>query len=204
MAKDPAVLLYTQDFLVGTLSMTDEQRGKYIYLLCLQHQKGKLTLTDLKTKLTDEDIEVAERFPLQADGYYYNQRMYDEALKRKNYTESRRNNRKKKDDVDISHIRKTYVNRMENENEDVNETVNVNTDVDINVIDNEIDNEYVVGSEEAELEQYYQEAYNQELEREYSKADRQDMLAEVITGSLDKEQKQMMNKFDNLFADEKQ
>ena len=200
MAKDPAVLLYTQDFLVGTLSMTDEQRGKYIYLLCLQHQKGKLTLTDLKTKLTDEDIEVAERFPLQADGYYYNQRMYDEALKRKNYTESRRNNRKKKDDVDISHIRKTYVNRMENENEDVNETVNVNTDVDINVIDNE----YVVGSEEAELEQYYQEAYNQELEREYSKADRQDMLAEVITGSLDKEQKQMMNKFDNLFADEKQ
>jgi hypothetical protein len=198
MAKDPAVLLYTQDFLVGTLSMTDEQRGKYIYLLCLQHQKGKLTLVDLKTKLTDEDIEVAERFPLQADGYYYNQRMFDEALKRKNYTESRRNNRKKKDDVDISHIRKTYVSRMENEN--VNETVNVNTDVDINVIDNE----YVVGSEEAELEQYYQEAYNQELEREYSKAERQDILAEVITDSLDKEQKEMMNKFDNLFADEKQ
>ena len=181
MAKDPAVLLYTQDFLVGTLSMTDEQRGKYIYLLCLQHQKGRLTLVDLKSKLTDEDVEVAERFPLQADGYYYNQRMYDEALKRKNYTESRRNNRKKKDDVDISHIRKTYVNRMENEN--VNETVNVNTDVDINVIDNEIDNEYVVGSEEAELEQYYQEAYNQELEREYSKADRQETLANTMANT---------------------
>jgi hypothetical protein len=118
MAKDPAVLLYTQDFLVGTLSMTDEQRGKYIYLLCLQHQKGKLTLVDLKTKLTDEDIEVAERFPLQADGYYYNQRMYDEALKRKNYTESRRNNRKKKD-TDI--ISETYVNRMENANANVND-----------------------------------------------------------------------------------
>jgi hypothetical protein len=118
MAKDPAVLLYTQDFLVGTLSMTDEQRGKYIYLLCLQHQKGKLTLVDLKYKLTDEDIEVAERFPLQADGYYYNQRMYDEALKRKNYTESRRNNRKKKD-TDI--ISETYVNRMENANANVND-----------------------------------------------------------------------------------
>lgn len=118
MAKDPAVLLYTQDFLVGTLSMTDEQRGKYIYLLCLQHQKGKLTLSDLKTKLTDEDIQVAERFPLQADGYYYNQRMYDEAIKRKNYTESRRNNRKKKD---INVISKTYVNRMENANANVND-----------------------------------------------------------------------------------
>jgi hypothetical protein len=198
MAKDPAVLLYTQDFLVGTLSMTDEQRGKYIYLLCLQHQKGKLTLVDLKTKLTDEDIEVAEKFPLQPDGYYYNQRMYDEAIKRKNYTESRRNNRKKKDDVDISHIRKTYVNRMENEDEDVNETVNVNTDVDINV--NVIDNEYVVGSEEVELEQYYQEAYLEELNKEYTKADRQDMLAEVITGSLDKEQKELMKQFENTFG----
>jgi hypothetical protein len=161
MAKDPAVLFYTQDFLVGTLSMTDEQRGKYIYLLCLQHQKGKLTLTDLKSKLTDEDIEVAEKFPKQSDGFYYNLRMYEEAIKRKNYTESRRNNRKKKDDVDILHISKSYVSRMENENETVNE----------NIID--------------------------------TKAERQDMLAEVITGSLDKEQKQMINKFDDLFGDVK-
>ena len=127
MAKDPAVLLYTQDFLVGTLSMTDEQRGKYIYLLCLQHQKGRLTLVDLKSKLTDEDIEVAERFPLQADGFYYNQRMYDESIKRKNYTESRRSNRTKKtNDIDVKKISQSYVNRMENENEDVNETVNDN------------------------------------------------------------------------------
>jgi 6-pyruvoyl-tetrahydropterin synthase len=138
MAKDPAVLLYTQDFLVGTLSMTDEQRGKYIYLLCLQHQKGRLTLKDLKSKLSDEDIEIAERFPLQADGFYYNQRMYDEALKRKNYTESRRTNRttKKTSDIDVkklseSYVKsydksydKSYVNRMENENENENEDVN--------------------------------------------------------------------------------
>ena len=135
MAKDPAVLLYTQDFLVGTLSMTDEQRGKYIYLLCLQHQKGRLTLVDLKSKLTDEDIEVAERFPLQTDGFYYNQRMYDEAIKRKNYTESRRSNRTKKtNDIDVKKISQSYVNRMENENEDVNETVNKT--VNDNLIDN--------------------------------------------------------------------
>jgi hypothetical protein len=127
------VLLYTQDFLVGTLSMTDEQRGKYIYLLCLQHQKGRLTLVDLKSKLTDEDIEVAERFPLQADGFYYNQRMYDESIKRKNYTESRRSNRTKKtNDIDVKKISQSYVNRMENENEDVN----VNETVNDNLIDN--------------------------------------------------------------------
>jgi len=136
MAKDPAVLFYTQDFLVGTLTMTDEQMGRYIYLLCLQHQKGKLTLSDLKSKLKEDDIEVAEKFPLQADGYYYNLRMYEEAIKRKNYTESRRNNRKKKDDVDVQLLKQSYVNRMENENEDVN--VNVNDIVNKNVNRNEV------------------------------------------------------------------
>ena len=120
MAKDPAVLFYTQDFIVGTITMTNEQRGKYIMLLCLQHQKTKLTLKDLKLYLNEEDIEVADKFPLQSDGFYYNLRMYEEAEKRKNYTESRRSNRKKKDEVDIKLISKSYVNRMENENEDVN------------------------------------------------------------------------------------
>jgi hypothetical protein len=133
MAKDPAVLFYTQDFLVGTITMTMEQKGKYITLLCLQHQKQKLTLKDLQTYLTDEDIEVAEKFPKQSDGFYYNVRMYEEAIKRKNYTESRRNNRKKKDDVDILQISKSYVNRMENEN--ANEDANVN----VNDIENKIE-----------------------------------------------------------------
>ena len=36
-----------------------------------------------------------------------------------------------------------------------------------------------------------------------TKAERQDMLADVITGSLDKEQKEMINKFDNIFGDVK-
>jgi len=134
MAKDPAVLFYTQDFLVGTITMTNEQRGKYITLLCLQHQKQKLTLKDLKMYLTEEDIEVADKFPLQSDGFYYNLRMYEEAVKRKNYTESRRNNRKKKDDVDISLLKESYVNRMENENEDVNVNVNVIDNVNRNEV----------------------------------------------------------------------
>jgi hypothetical protein len=36
-----------------------------------------------------------------------------------------------------------------------------------------------------------------------TKAERQDMLAEVITGSLDREQKQILNKFDNIFGEVK-
>jgi len=45
--------------------------------------------------------------------------------------------------------------------------------------------------------------YVAEIENWDTKAERQDMLAEVITGSLDKEQKEMINKFDNLFGDVK-
>ena len=40
MAKDPAFLFYTSDFLTGTMFMTNEQVGIYIRLLCSQHQHG--------------------------------------------------------------------------------------------------------------------------------------------------------------------
>jgi len=157
MAKDPAVLLYTQDFLVGTMTMNYEQKGKYIHLLCLQHQKTKLTLKDLQTVLTDEDVDVFERFPLHSDGFYYNIRMYEEAIKRKNYSESRRNNRSKKSsDLDMNNLSKrydetydtTYVPHMENENENENEDVNIIVNeteiknVNVNEVVNEDDNQY--------------------------------------------------------------
>jgi len=125
MAKDPAVLLYTQDFLVGTITMSYEQRGKYITLLCLQHQKGKLTLKDLQAILTDEDYEIAEKFPLQSDGFYYNQRMFDEAIKRKNYSESRKKNLMGK------HKKPHMKVHLENENENVNAAGNANAKMKI-------------------------------------------------------------------------
>lgn len=47
MAKDPAFLFYSNDFLSGTFLLSDEQVGKYIRLLCIQHQKGILTKKDM-------------------------------------------------------------------------------------------------------------------------------------------------------------
>jgi len=88
--KDPAVLFYTQDFIVGTISMTNEERGKYILLLCMQHQKGKLTLKDLKSVLSEEDVELAERFTMHDDGFYYNDRMQMEIENRKVRTDTSR------------------------------------------------------------------------------------------------------------------
>ena len=148
MAKDPAVLLYTQDFLVGTLTMNYEQKGKYIYLLCLQHQKNKLTEKDLQLVLTDEDADVLEKFILDSDGFYYNIRMKEEAEKRANFTKSRRDNGTKggrpkttikpndiPNDIPKKNLMDIHMgNHIEDENE--NENVNENIDVNQNVITN--------------------------------------------------------------------
>lgn len=40
MAKDPAFLLYSKDWLEGTAEMRPEEKGVYIDLLCYQHQRG--------------------------------------------------------------------------------------------------------------------------------------------------------------------
>ena len=114
MSKDPAVLLYTSDFLSGTYTMTDEQVGRYIRLLCLQHQKGKLTEKDMQSICKGYDSDVYEKFDL-VDGFYINKRMYEEAQKRSKFTESRRKN------ASAKHM----PNHMENENENVNEIKNV-------------------------------------------------------------------------------
>jgi hypothetical protein len=114
MAKDPAVLFYTSDFLTGTLTMSDEQVGKYIKLLCLQHQKGLLTEKDMLNicKTYDEDIFL--KF-VKTDEGYYNRRMKKEADKRRNYSESRRKNKLKTENSgDMTNICKSYDQHMTN------------------------------------------------------------------------------------------
>ena len=80
--KDPALLLYTQDFITGTFFMSHEQRGKYILLLCLQHQKGHLTTEQMSQILEDTDVEVAGKFIQDEEGKWFNPRADREKLKR--------------------------------------------------------------------------------------------------------------------------
>ena len=125
MSKDPAVLFYTSDFLSGTFTMTDEQVGKYIRLLCLQHQKGKLTEKDMLSICKAYDNEIWEKFD-QVDGFFINDRMYNEAIRRSKFTESRRNNAKS---VKTDSISKAYAQHMETE------TITINKDIFINNIE---------------------------------------------------------------------
>jgi 5-keto 4-deoxyuronate isomerase len=105
MAKDPAFLFYTSDFLTGTLTMTDEQVGRYIRLLCLQHQKYELTEKDMLFICKGHDEDIFSKFEKTEDGKFYNVRLREEAIKRSNYSESRRHNKIKKD---IKNIYSTY------------------------------------------------------------------------------------------------
>ncbi len=116
MAKDPAFLFYSNDFLTGTYTMTDEQVGKYIRLLCLQHQKFYISEKDMLNICKSYDEDIYSKFVKDENGFY-NQRLREVAEKRKSYSESRANNRKSKDMLNIS---KTYVQHMEIENENEN------------------------------------------------------------------------------------
>jgi hypothetical protein len=135
MAKDPAVLFYTSDFLSGTFTMDNEQVGKYIRLLCLQHQKGKLTEKDMLSICKAYDIEIWDKFKLE-DGLYYNERMYNETIRRQKFSESRRNNAKSPKKESTS---EAYAEHMETETENRTITINENINIDFEWFWNEYD-----------------------------------------------------------------
>ena len=116
--KSPAVLFYTSDFLSNTRTMTFNDIGMLITLLCLQHQNGHLSELDMLSICGAYNEYIYRFFIKDEEGKYYNKRFEDECIKRKKFIESRRVNRSKK----------TYVKHMENENinENINEYVNEN------------------------------------------------------------------------------
>jgi hypothetical protein len=122
MSKDPAVLFYTSDFLSGTFTMTNEQVGKYIRLLCLQHQKGKLTEKDMLSICSAYDVDIWDKFKIE-DGIFLNERMYNETIRRQKFSESRRNNAKSTKNDSTS---KAYAQHMETETETITENITIN------------------------------------------------------------------------------
>jgi uncharacterized protein YdaU (DUF1376 family) len=121
MAKDPAFLFYSSDFLTGTQFFTHEQRGKYITLLCLQHQTGHLSSEDMIKICGTHDKDIFKKFTKDDAGLYFNERLEIEVNKRRNFSESRRKNRLgdplKPRPAKGKKMSKSYVPHMENENE---------------------------------------------------------------------------------------
>lgn len=91
--KNPAVLWYPGDYLVGTMGMTWEEKGRYVELLNLQHQKGHL---DINRLMPDCPKEVLAKFVQDEDGLWYNIRMEEEQIKRAKFVKSRKDNLSRK------------------------------------------------------------------------------------------------------------
>lgn len=134
MAKDPAVLFYYQDFLVGTSFFTKEQVGAYIQILCHLYDKDTLTEDQMLVICGDPKIwdAIKSKFKQDPSGSWFNQRAREEKQKRVEFTESRRKNRigSKKEHPDEDHMINTCETsdkHMENEDEDVNENVDKNS-----------------------------------------------------------------------------
>lgn len=129
MAKDPAFLFFPGDWLGGTMSFTRSHKGAYMDLLMCQFNQGHMALHDIKVVLGEIDFsgmwdtKLKAKFRADKDGLFYNEKLENEILKRKKYTESRRKNLKK-DDSDMSphtelHTPPHMMEHMENGDENI-------------------------------------------------------------------------------------
>jgi hypothetical protein len=124
--KDPAILFYTSDFLTGTMTMTFEERGKFIYLLSTMHQHGRLSEETIRLLVGSISDNLKKKFRIDENGLWYNERLELESTKRAKFTESRRNNGNKGGRPKIIDITNNLMvnhkdNLMGNENENDNE-----------------------------------------------------------------------------------
>jgi hypothetical protein len=132
MSKDPAFLFYSSDFLTGVSDLTMEERGQFITLLCLQHQKGHLTKKVMQLQCHGiPTADVLAKFRIDENGLYYNERVEQEREKRAAHSVKQRENAFKRWNKNKSSTKQTLSdgNAMamplenENENEDVNEII---------------------------------------------------------------------------------
>lgn len=128
MAKDPAFLFYPGDWMGGTVTMTRSHKGAYMDLLVAQHNCGHMTLHDIQFVLGADfesmwESKLKSKFEVDAEGKFYNQKLENEIVKRKNFTESRKKNFTSVKKVD-SHMDHHTESRMENENENENIVIN--------------------------------------------------------------------------------
>lgn len=136
MGKDPAFMLYSQDFLVGVSDLTMEERGQYITMLCLQHQKGHLTKKNIQIAVGNVSEDVMSKFIQDENEMYYNETLETLIHKREAYSQSRSENGKKggrpkkeplknQEKTICLPYAKAYENHSENENENINVIKNI-------------------------------------------------------------------------------
>jgi len=92
MAKDPAFLFYSSDFITGVQVMGMEDRGKYITILCLMHQQGRLSEETIRFLVGSVSDILKSKFSVDEAGLWYNKRLEAESEKRRKFSKSRYDN----------------------------------------------------------------------------------------------------------------
>jgi uncharacterized protein YdaU (DUF1376 family) len=120
MSKDPAFLFYPGDWLGGTVLFSRSHKGAYMDLLMAQFNSGHMAIQDIKDLLGMDfenmwEQKLKSKFKQDENGLFYNKKLEDEILKRRNFTDSRRKNLKSEGSHKDTHMD----NHMENENKDV-------------------------------------------------------------------------------------
>lgn len=121
MGKDPAFLFYPNDYIGGTMGMTFEEKGAYIELLMLQFNRGHMTSQMIGQTVGQLWVKLEDKFKIDAEGLYFNERLDLEIDKRKTFVQSRFNNLSGKNQYTKKegHTEGHMTKHMENE--DVNE-----------------------------------------------------------------------------------
>lgn len=135
MAKDPAFLFYPGDWQGGTMYFDHQTKGAYMDLMVLQFNVGKFTQAQAKQVLS---ICFSVAWPMlqqkfKTDGeFYWNERLRLEIEKRKNFTNSRRENAlgEKKAKAYAAPSAEHMHKHMEDENRNENKDKNVKTKKD--------------------------------------------------------------------------
>lgn len=132
MAKDPAFLFYPGDWLGGTMTFSRSHKGAYMDLLMCQFNQGHMAIEDIRIILGEKDFgdmwesKLKAKFKEDGDSKYYNQKLEDEIIRRRKYTESRHKNLSGAQlhmDVDINNHTVSHMgDHMENENENENKS----------------------------------------------------------------------------------
>jgi len=131
MSKDPAFLFYSSDFMMGVSDLTMEERGQYITLLCLQHQKGHLRPKSVSIAAPNVSQDVMAKFSKDKNGFFFNERLEIEREKRSSHTEKQRQRaidgwKKRRGNATAYAVALPLENENENENEDRVKDVNQN------------------------------------------------------------------------------
>lgn len=120
-------MFYAQDFLTGTMFMSNEQVGIYIRLLCAQHQHGGLIDKNSFNGMVKDDAMILSKF-IETDDGFFNVRLMEEMNKRAKKSKNLSDNAKARwNKYKGNAIALQKDMPTENEIEDVNEVDLINT-----------------------------------------------------------------------------